>query len=168
MLIANEVRRAGTWDDNAAADEVRLDFDGRYRRRRSMTGAAGLTFLLDLPKATALREGDGLVLSDGRIVRVNAEAERLIEIAAPDLPTLVRIAWHLGNRHLPAQVVLDRLRIRHDHVMIEMVKGLGGVVVEIDAPFDPEGGAFAEESAHHHSHSHSHSDTEPHQHEHSR
>jgi urease accessory protein len=160
MLTASEVRPAGTWDGTAPADTVTLDFDGRHRRRHSMTGEAGLAFLLDLPQATALRDGDGLVLSDGRIVRVRAEPEPLMEIAAPDLPGLVRIAWHLGNRHLPTQLVRDRLRIRHDHVIADMVHSLGGTVADIEAPFDPEGGAFA----HGHGHAHTHS----HEHEHSR
>jgi urease accessory protein len=160
MLIASEIRPAGTWEGDAAADTVILDFDGRYRRRHTMTGAAGLAFLLDLPQATALRDGDGLVLGDGRIVRVTAEPERLVEIVAPDVPALLRIAWHLGNRHLPIQLVRDRLRIRYDHVIIEMVKGLGGIVAEIDAPFDPEGGAFASGIPHSHGHFHA----EPHVH----
>jgi urease accessory protein len=156
MLRCNEVRPAEMWDNAAAADTVALDFDGRHRRRHAMRGEAGVAFLLDLPQATALRDGDGLVLSDGRIVRVKSEAERLMEIAAPDLPALVRIAWHLGNRHLPTQLVRDRLRIRHDCVIGDMVRGLGGAVTDIDASFDPEGGAFADSNAHAHSHIHEH------------
>ena len=163
MLTSSEIRPAGTWDDAAPADVVTLDFDGRHRRRHAMTGEGGLVFLLDLPQAAVLHDGDGLVLGDGRIVRVSAEPERLMEIAAPDLPALIRIALHLGNRHLPTQLVRDRLRIRHDHVIKEMVEGLGGTVADIEAPFDPESGAFA------HSHDHAHAHSEPHgQHEHSR
>jgi urease accessory protein len=164
MLICSEVVSAGTWDRAVAADTVVLDFDGRHRRRVAMTGQAGLTFLLDLPRATALRDGDGLLLGDGRIVDVAAAPERLIGIAAPDLTALVRIAWHLGNRHLPTQVSDGRLYIRYDHVILEMVKGLQGIVTEVLAPFDPEGGAFsapanahghADGQAHHHPHGHS-------------
>src|SRR3546814_704203 len=124
-----------------------------------MTGAAGLVFLLDLPRAVVLRDGDGLVLGDGRIVRMTAAPEPLVEIAAPDAAALVRIAWHLGNRHLPTQLLGDRLRIRHDHVIIDMVRGLGGSVAEIEAPFEPEGGAFDVGAAHGHGHSRG-SDTE--------
>lgn len=167
MLVANEVLRAGDWDPGCAADTVSLEFDGRHRRRCAMTGARGVAFLLDLPQTTVLRDGDGLVLSDGRIVRVHAVAEQLIEIAALDLPSLVRIAWHLGNRHLPTQVVSDRLRIRDDHVITEMVKALGAVVVEIEAAFDPEGGAFTGASSHRHGYSHSDGGAEPHDHDHS-
>ncbi|MEO6170242.1 MAG: urease accessory protein UreE [Lysobacter sp.] len=143
MLICSEVYSAGAWDPAVAADTVVLDFDGRHRRRVAMTGQAGLAFLLDLPRATALRNGDGLLLGDGRIVGVVAAPERLIGISAPDLSALVRIAWHLGNRHLPTQVSDGQLYIRYDHVILEMVKGLQGVVTELQAPFDPEGGAFS-------------------------
>lgn len=134
-----------------AADTVVLDFDGRHRRRLKMTGQSGLVFLLDLPRAVALRNGDGLVLSTGLIVRVVAAKERLAEIAAPDTATLIRIAWHMGNRHLPTQVRGERLYIRHDHVIVDMVRGLRGSVTEIEAPFDPEGGAFSHEHPHRHS-----------------
>src|SRR3546814_10622210 len=97
-----------------------------------MSGWAGLMFMLDLPQAVVLRDGDGLVLRDGRIVRVEAAPEPLVEIAAPDVGALVRIAWHLGNRHLPTQLRGDCLRIRHDHVIIDMVQGLGGSIAEIE------------------------------------
>lgn len=155
MLTCNEVRPAGTWDRAMAADAVLLDFDGRHRRRHVMTSAAGLSFLLDLPRAVALRDGDGLLLDDGRIVRVQAAPEQLIEITAADLQPLMRIAWHLGNRHLPMQLIGDRLRIRYDHVIKAMVEGLNGATAVIEAPFDPEGGAF-EQGVHapHHHHDH--------------
>lgn len=168
MLICHEVCPAGTWDKGGAVDSVVLDFDGRHRRRMLMTGQAGLEFLLDLPRAVALRDGDGLLLGDGRIVRVMAAPEPLIEIAAPDLDTLIRIAWHLGNRHLPTQLQGGRLYIRHDHVILDMVQGLHGTVTEVHAAFDPEGGAFSIDSAHHHDHHHrlddqDHSDGEAHE-----
>jgi len=162
MLIAGEIRRAGDWNETSAADTVILDFDGRHRRRHAMTGEAGLSFLLDLPQTTALREGDGLVLIDGRTVRVKSQPERLMQIAASDFPALVRIAWHLGNRHLPTQLVGNRLRIRHDHVIKGMVEGLGGTVTDIDAPFDPEGGAFAQGAAD--AQGHSYTQAHPHRH----
>lgn len=156
MLICSEIRPAGTWDEADAADTVVLDFDARHRRRVAMSAEAGLSFLLDLPRAIALRDGDGLVLADGRVVRVRAAPERLIEISAPDLPALVRIAWHLGNRHLPTQLFEDRLRIRDDHVIRQMVEGLGGRATAIDAPFDPEGGAFGHGTVRGHEHGHGH------------
>lgn len=150
MLRCNEVRPAGSWDRSHPADTVTLDYDGRHRRRHAMRGEGGLAFLLDLSETTALRDGDGLVLSDGRLVLVKADPERLMEISGPDTAALIRIAWHLGNRHLPTQLVQDRLRIRHDHVIRDMVAGLGGTVTNMEASFDPEGGAFAHGLAHDH------------------
>ena len=108
-----------------------------------MTGTRGLEFLLDLENAVALRGGDALVLEDGRLVEVVAAPEPLIEIRGNDPQHLVRVAWHLGNRHLPTQIMPKGLRIRRDHVIEAMVKGLGARVIEIEAPFDPEGGAYA-------------------------
>src|SRR6201992_3972940 len=145
------------------ADTVVLDFDDRHRRRMAMTGTRGLEFLLDLENAVALRGGDALVLEDGRLIEVVAAPEPLVEIRGVDPRSLVRVAWHLGNRHLPTQIVAEGLRIRRDHVIESMVKGLGARVIEIEAPFDPEGGAYAggghghAADDHHHDHaSHDH------------
>ena len=151
----------------AAVDTVVLDFDGRHRRRVAMTGRDGLHFLLDLPEAVALGDGDFLELEDGRFVRVAAAPESLAEIAAVDLPALVRIAWHLGNRHLPTELAGDRLRIRRDHVIEDMVTGLGGLVQAIEAPFNPEGGAYGHGQVHGHDHGHDHSHGHEHEHGHS-
>jgi urease accessory protein len=142
MIRASRVLGQHPWKE-PAADSVVLDFDDRHRRRMAMTGTRGLEFLLDLEQAVALRGGDALVLDDGRLVEVVAAAEPLIEIRGADPQHLVRIAWHLGNRHLPTQIVGKGLRIRRDHVIEAMVQGLGAKVVEIQAPFDPEGGAYA-------------------------
>ncbi len=141
---------AGTWNAATATDTVLLDFDRRYRRRIMLHTEAGQDVLLDLPQAARLRQGDGLVLDEGGIVRVQAQAESLAEIHAHGEGDLVRIAWHLGNRHLPVQLLDDRIRIRTDHVIEAMVEGLGGHVDHIDAPFDPEAGAYAGGHAHHH------------------
>jgi urease accessory protein len=152
MIRATEVKPQHRWQD-AAADTVVLDFDDRHRRRMAMTGTRGLEFLLDLENVVALRGGDALVLDDGRLVEVVAAAEPLLEIKGRDPQHLVRIAWHLGNRHLPTQIMTKALRIRRDHVIEAMVKGLGARVIEIEAPFDPEGGAY-EGSGHGHEHDH--------------
>ena len=131
-----------------ASDVLRLDHDLRSRRRMVFNTAGGNSLLLDMPRAVHLHDGDGLTLDDGSIVRVEAASEALIEIHAHELRTLVRIAWHLGNRHLPTQLLgtmnPPRLRIRHDHVIADMVRGLGGHCEAIMAHFDPEGGAYAE------------------------
>jgi urease accessory protein len=142
MIRATQVQGQHHWHA-APADTVVLDFDDRHRRRMAMTGTRGLEFLLDLENAIALRGGDALVLEDGRLIEVVAAPEPLIEIRGTDPLHLVRIAWHLGNRHLPTQIMPKGLRIRRDHVIEAMVKGLGARIIEIEAPFDPEGGAYA-------------------------
>ena len=149
MIRATQVHGQHRWSE-APADTVVLDFDDRHRRRMTMTGTRGLAFLLDLEKAVALRGGDALVLEDGRLIEEVAAPESLAEVRCKDPAHLVRVAWHLGNRHLPTQIMAKGLRIRRDHVIEAMVTGLGARVIEIEAPFDPEGGAYAE-AAHAHS-----------------
>ena len=150
-MRAQQVLPAGAWSA-PPTDRVLIDFDRRHRRRLQLTTEAGADLLLDLPHAARLRDGDGLVLEDGRIVGVVARPEPLLEIHAHDPAELVRIAWHLGNRHLPVQLLGDRIRIRADHVMSDMVRQLGGHVHAIEAPFDPEAGAYADAAGHSHSH----------------
>jgi urease accessory protein len=169
MIRATQVLGQHRWT-HAAADTVVLDFDDRHRRRMAMTGTRGLEFLLDLENAVALRGGDALLLEDGRLIEVVAAAEPLLEIRGADPLHLVRVAWHLGNRHLPTQIMPKGLRIRRDHVIEAMVKGLGARIIEIEAPFDPEGGAYASSHAHApeadaHAHAHSsHAHAEAHAH----
>ncbi len=163
MIRATQVRAHHHWIE-PPADTVVLDFDDRHRRRMAMRGTRGLEFLLDLETTTVLRGGDALVLDDNRLIEVVAAPEPLIEIRGSDPQHLVRVAWHLGNRHLPTQITAKGLRIRRDHVIEAMVKGLGARVIEIEAPFDPEGGAYAggghghapETDPHHHA-AHDHS-----------
>jgi urease accessory protein len=177
MIRATEVKPQHRWTDTPA-DTVVLDFDDRHRRRMAMSGTRGLQFLLDLENAVALRGGDALVLDDGRLIEVVAAPEPLAEIRGADPHHLIRVAWHLGNRHLPTQIMPKALRIRRDHVIESMVKGLGARVIEIEAPFDPEGGAYAgaalgpahEDHAHHshaaHDHAHDHDHGHHHDHDH--
>ncbi|MFE0756068.1 urease accessory protein UreE [Inquilinus sp. NPDC058860] len=143
---------AGRFDPGAVSDRVVLDYDSRHRRRIVLYGEAGTVVLLDLSEAAHLRDGDALRGEDGGLVLVAAAAERLVEIRAGSQAELIRIAWHLGNRHLPTQLLPDALRIRADHVIEEMVRGLGGAVVAIEAPFDPEGGAYGHGAVHGHAH----------------
>jgi urease accessory protein len=147
MKRASEVRPAGRWQ--GAIDRVVLDSDERQRRRSVLTGESGMKFLLDLPNQTRLRDGDGLVLDDGAIVRVAGKPEALLEITAATPRELARLAWHLGNRHTDVQIVGDRLRIRRDHVLEHMLRGLGAHVDAIEAPFDPEPGAYGHARHHH-------------------
>jgi urease accessory protein len=172
MLRADRVIAAGAWS-GAPADSVVLDFDERYRRRFVMTGVGGLAFLLDLPEAAMLRGGDGLRLEDGRLVEVVAAPEPLAEIRAADALGLMRVAWHLGNRHLAVELMPKAFRIRRDAIIEEMAKGLGASVVALEAPFNPEGGAYvkAEETDHghghdRHGHSHDRHDHAHHDHDH--
>jgi urease accessory protein len=143
MPRAVAVRRRGEWPEEAARDTVTLAYVDRHRRRIRLVADSGETFLLDLPRAHHLADGDGLELEGGGFIRVRAAAEPVLEIEAEDHALLLRIAWHLGNRHLPVQVVGERLRIRADHVIAEMVTGLGGRLTALEAAFDPETGAYA-------------------------
>jgi len=148
MRRASAVRTAGQWNDAAAIDRVVLDASERQRRRVVLTGERGTALLLDLPHATTLRDGDGLLLDDGSIVAVAGKAEPLCEIAAANAAALARIAWHIGNRHVEMQIVGDKLRMRRDHVLEAMLIGLGARLTPIEAPFDPEPGAYAGEHQH--------------------
>ena len=142
MLRATEIVAAGAWTGKPA-DVVRLDYDRRTRRRIALTGVGGLGFLLDLAEVPVLRAGDGIRLEDGRVVAVEAAPERLLEITCKNASQLARIAWHLGNRHLPVQITGERLRVRADHIVADMVTGLGARITRLEAPFDPETGAYA-------------------------
>jgi urease accessory protein len=154
---AIKVLPAGGWVERTARDTVTLDFDDRFRRRRRYVGAKGLAFLLDLEEAVALRDGDGLLLEQGGVVLVRAAPEPLVEISAETPERLARLAWHLGNRHLPTEIRAETLLIRDDHVIVAMLRGLGARVEQVDAPFNPEGGAYGEHNrqpGHHHHHHH--------------
>jgi urease accessory protein len=148
-MLCRNILPAGAWDEAEAIDRVLIDYDSRHRRRILLQTESSGEILIDLPQAVRLRDGDGLVVQGG-VVRVCARPEPLLEIHAHEEGELVRIAWHLGNRHLPVQLLGDRIRIRADHVIADMVEGLGGHVAAIDAPFDPESGAYA--GGHHHHH----------------
>ena len=152
MQRASEIRAVGTWSTTAAIDRVVLDADERHRRRITLTGERGTRFLLDLAHATVLRDGDGLVLEDGSIVRVAGKPEALVEITAASPHELARLAWHIGNRHTDVQIVGGKLRIRRDHVLEEMLHGLGARLTPVEAPFDPEHGAYGHGHQHHHDH----------------
>jgi urease accessory protein len=151
-LHAHAVAPAGSFNAAAIADTVVLDREDRHRRRMAMRGEGGLAFVLDLAEATVLEDGDGLVLEDGRIVRVRAAEEDVVAITAASPADLVRIAWHLGNRHLPTELHPDRLVIRRDHVIEAMVEGLGGRLAPARAAFRPEGGAYGLGAVHGHEH----------------
>ncbi|WP_114389457.1 urease accessory protein UreE [Notoacmeibacter marinus] len=142
-----------TTDVTAPADTITLDETARHRRRAKLTSDGGIEFLLDLPKARLLRHGEGLLLDDGCVIEVRAEPEALMEVRGSGPRHLLALAWQIGNRHLPAQIGADRILIRRDHVIEEMLKGLGATVAHVEASFDPEGGAYGDtHSGHRHDH----------------
>jgi urease accessory protein len=149
MRHVGGIADVGTWNRARAVDRVMLNADDRVRRRIVLTTERGMNLLLDFARPMMLRDGDGLVLEDGSIVEVAGQAEELLEISAKDPLDLVRLAWHIGNRHTDIQFVSKSFRIRRDHVLEEMVKGLGAATTEVEAPFDPEPAA---PHAHHHEH----------------
>ena len=144
-------RPAGLWPKEQAAGAITLDFDARHRRRIRLTTELGEDVLLNLSKAVAMADGDGLQLEDRRWLKVQAAAELVVEVRHQDPIQLMRLAWHLGNRHLPAEVRNQVLRIRPDHVIEDMLHGLGADLVKVQAPFQPEGGAYSGHG-HHHNH----------------
>jgi urease accessory protein len=152
MRRAIAVHLRGHWPEEAAIDRVTLAFVDRHRRRLRLVADSGTPFLLDLARVQHLADGDGLELDNGGYVRVCAAPERVLDIEGATPVDLLRIAWHLGNRHLPVQALEGRLRIRDDHVIAGMVEGLGGRVTRLNAPFDPETGAYAGAEQGHHDH----------------
>lgn len=171
MLDVSEVLPRGSFDPLQASDRLVLDHDMRLRRRIVLKTVGGASVRLYEAKPVQLRDGDGLKLTNGDIMLVEAAGEALLEITAHTLPELIRIAWHLGNRHLPTQLLGHAIRIRNDHVIADMVQGLGGHCRRITAAFDPEGGAYADGGGHghhhddhHHDHGHDHAAHDDHHH----
>ena len=159
-------------DAGVCAATITLDETARHRRRMRMVSdrlanGSTIAFLLDLPQARLLRHGDGLVLDDGRIIEVRAEPEALMEVRGKDVRHLLSLAWQIGNRHLAAEITEETIRLRSDHVICDMLIGLGALVEHIEAPFDPEGGAYGgTHEAHHHHENRDHKHNHDHGHEH--
>jgi urease accessory protein len=169
------------------APTLTLAFDARCKSRLAATLDNGEDIALVLPRGTVLRDGDVLVADDGGLVRVVAAPESVLYVRAPDVLTLTRAAYHLGNRHTPVEVGADYLKLEYDPVLADMLKRLGASVDQVEMPFQPETGAyggghrhghdetFAEDYAlaqqvygehHGHSHSHEHGHDHAHDHEH--
>lgn len=170
MIRATTVLPAGSFRADLARDTVVLDFDERRRRRGVVIGEAGIEFLVDLAETPTLADGDAFELEDGRLVRIAARPEKLVEFRVADPHAFTRLAWHLGNRHTPTQILAGALRIRDDYVLVEMVKKMGGAEIGfVEASFDPEGGAYGHgatmghdhgpEAGHGHGHHHAPADT---------
>jgi urease accessory protein len=146
---AHAVRRAGTW--TGAADRVTLDYEARFLRRRRLATDAGRELFVDLPETLSLADGDALETADGALVEVRAAPEPLLEIAA-STAELIRLAWHVGNRHMPAQIEPHRILIRADPVMADMLARLGAATAPVSEAFTPEGGAYGSGRTHAHHH----------------
>jgi urease accessory protein len=132
-----------SWDG-----ELLLPFELRQRSRLRAALVSGEELGLFLERGEVLRDGDFLLAEDGRVVRVIAKPERVLDIACGDAEALVRVAYHLGNRHVPVQVGARWLRIADDHVLRQMVERLGATVVAREAAFEPEAGAYATAHSH--------------------
>jgi urease accessory protein len=156
MKRVSQIISAGEWTAAKAIDRVVLEAGDRQRRRIVITGENGTEFLLDVAKPVSLRDGDGLLLDDGSVVLVEARPEKLVEISAGSALDAVRLAWHLGNRHTDVQIVRDKIRIRCDHVLEDMLRGLGAKLSALEAPFDPEAAAPSHGHGHAHHHGHEH------------
>ncbi len=150
MIRAITIVRRPAVRPERVADTLTLDHQARHRRRIALTAEAGLSFLLDLDRATVLDDGDAVKLEDGRLVQVRAAPERLIEIRTDNPLRLMKVGWHLGNRHVATEIGADVLHIGFDHVLLEMVRGLGATAREVERPFRPERGAY--EGGHDHAH----------------
>jgi urease accessory protein len=142
-----------------ATDTLSLDYEARFLRRKRLVSDAGRAFLLDLPETVSLGPQHGIALPDGTRIAVRAAPEALLEVTGD----LTRLAWHIGNRHTPCQITPDALYIRHDHVLADMLRGLGAHVAAVTAPFTPEGGAYGHGRTMGHDHGPEHSH-DPHAH----
>ena len=142
MIRATAVVRRPAVKPERVIDSVTLDHEARHRRRFAFSADGGLQFLLDLERTTVLDDGDGLKLEDGGIVLVKAAAQRLLEITADNPLRLLRIAWHIGNRHTPAEITPDAIYVEDDHILAAMIRGQGCTVTAIERPFRPERGAY--------------------------
>ena len=129
-------------------DSVTLSYDGRFLRRKVLRTHGGLEFLVDLAKTQSVNAGDAFSLEDGRLIGVEPASEELLEVTGD----LIRLAWHIGNRHMPCQIEETRLLIQKDHVIEKMLKQLGATLRTVNEPFTPEGGAYGHGRTHSHAH----------------
>ncbi|MFG1288347.1 urease accessory protein UreE [Xanthobacter versatilis] len=168
MIRATVVVRRPAVRAEKVADEITLDHHARHRRRFALTADGGTAFLLDLDKATVLDDGDAVKLEDGRLIRIKAAPEDLVEVTTANPLRLMKVAWHLGNRHVPTEITESAVYFVDDHVLTEMVRGLGAGVAKVTRPFRPEKGAYEAAEAHggHGHEDHGHHDHGDHEHGH--
>jgi urease accessory protein len=156
MVRAISVLASADRHGRPVIDIVILDYAQRSAQKITVSGVKGGVFEIDLLQPARLRTDDILVLEDGSLVEVVAAPEPLIEARAADVAALSRLAWHLGDRHVPVQVLPNRIRARLDAAIEALLKSLGAKVAMIEAPFEPEGGAYASSHGHDHDHAHDH------------
>lgn len=166
MLTATTLVRKAAVKADKIIDSVSLDHEGRHRRRIALRGEKGLEFLLDLDKATVLNDGDAVKLEDGSLVLIKAAPQTLLEVRAENPLRLLKTAWHIGNRHTPCELTADALYLENDHVLAEMIRGLGCATAIVSRPFQPERGAYDDHGHSHGSHGHSHDHGHDHAHDH--
>ncbi|MGO6904556.1 urease accessory protein UreE, partial [Rhizobium ruizarguesonis] len=155
---------AGTPSSHPIA-QVKLPHDLRHLRRKLLHLENGEMVMLDLKDPVLFANGDLLVRDDGELIEILAADEKLFEVRGRDRTHLVELAWHLGNRHLAAQIEEDRIVILRDHVIRTMLQGLGAVVLEINEPFQPARGAYHSQGGHSHGHDHDHNHDHGHDHD---
>jgi len=152
MIRATTIIRRPEVRPERVVDTLVLDYDARHRRRVALVGEGGLAFLLDLEQASVLDDGDAVQLDDGRLVQVRAAPERLIEVTTDNPLRLTRVGWHLGNRHVATEVAPGALYIAYDHVLLDMLRGLGATAEPVERPFRPERIAYEGGQGHGHAH----------------
>ncbi|MEE1658288.1 urease accessory protein UreE [Microvirga sp. CF3062] len=159
MIRATSIIRRDAVDSERIVDIITLDHGDRHRRRIVLNADGGTAFLLDLDKADVLEDGDAIRLDTGWLVEVKAAPERLIQVSTEDPLDLLTLAWHIGNRHVPAEVTGTAIYIAYDHVLLDMLRGLGAKTEAVERPFRPVRGAYHHHehgghSGHHHGHGH--------------
>jgi len=142
--------------DRKIADTLILDYAQRSTRKFATIGVKGLSVEIDLHEPRRLRTDDLLELDDGRLVDVVAAPEPIVEARVADAAGLVRLAWQLGDRHVPVQVLPNRIRVQGTEAAEALLKSFGVKTVRIEAPFEPEGGAYEAHAHHDHAHEHGH------------
>ncbi len=156
MIRATSIIRREAVAEDRIIDVITLDHGDRHRRRIVLHADGGTAFLLDLDKADVLEDGDAIRLESGWLVEVRAAFERLVEIKTRDTLELLTLAWHIGNRHVPAEITQDAIYIAYDHVLIDMLRGLRAEVDIVMRPFRPVRGAYHHDHSGHHHHGHGH------------
>ena len=165
MPLATKILRAGEARPTPVSDTLILNFEQRSSKQGFVFTGKGTCIEFAFDEPPALATDDALVLDDGRIVEIVADAEPVIEARPADPAALARLAWLLGNRHVPIQVFANRLRVQRNPVIEALLKEGGAKLAELSAPFEPDGAMMAgHDHGHHHGHDHDHHHDHDHDH----